>query len=81
MANSWHEILSKYNYEKSLQLTEFPFFDTELVGIPALGYVGSQQIVDNPSFQHLMNYEEITDEPKVIICGGKGGVGKSKIGG
>lgn len=77
-----HDVSISEEYQSNgssspITITEFPFFDTELVGIPALGYVGSQQIVDNPSFQHLMNYEEITDEPKVIICGGKGGVGKT----
>merc|ERR1711865_600899 len=67
-----HDVSISEEYQSNgssspITITEFPFFDTELVGIPALGYVGSQQIVDNPSFQHLMNYEEITDEPKVII--------------
>ena len=61
-----------------ITVTEFPFFDVELVGVPALGYVGSQQIVGNPNFQHLMNLENgANGEPKVVICGGKGGVGKT----
>ena len=61
-----------------ITVTELPFFDVELVGIPALGYVGNQQIVGNENFQHLMmNNNEVIGEPKVIICGGKGGVGKS----
>ncbi|OEU22599.1 anion-transporting ATPase, partial [Fragilariopsis cylindrus CCMP1102] len=61
-----------------ITVTELPFFDVELVGIPALGYVGNQQIVGNENFQHLMmNNNEVIGEPKVIICGGKGGVGKT----
>jgi len=61
-----------------ITFTELPFFDVELVGIPALGYIGSQQIVGNPNFQHLLiNNNEKDDEPKVVICGGKGGVGKT----
>jgi len=61
-----------------ISVSEFPFFDVELVGVPALGYVGSQQIVGNPNFDHLMNMDSGTNgEPKVVICGGKGGVGKT----
>jgi hypothetical protein len=60
-----------------IAITEVPFFDVELVGVPALGYVGSQQLVDNPNFKHLME-DDIGGESRVIICGGKGGVGKSK---
>jgi arsenite-transporting ATPase len=59
-------------------VSEFPFFDVELVGVPALGYVGSQQIVGNPNFEHLMNTDTGSNgETKVVICGGKGGVGKT----
>mmetsp|Transcript_16077 Transcript_16077/g.36737 ORF Transcript_16077/g.36737 Transcript_16077/m.36737 type:complete len:796 (-) Transcript_16077:744-3131(-) len=61
-----------------ITVTELPFFDVELVGVPALGYVGSQQIVGNPNFEHLMNGGNGPDgEPRVVICGGKGGVGKT----
>ena len=61
-----------------ISVSEFPFFDVELVGVPALGYVGSQQIVGNPSFEHLMNGGNGPNgEPRVVICGGKGGVGKT----
>jgi arsenite-transporting ATPase len=60
-----------------IAITEVPFFDVELVGVPALGYVGSQQLVDNPNFKHLME-DDTSGESRVIICGGKGGVGKSK---
>jgi arsenite-transporting ATPase len=61
-----------------ITITELPFFDVELIGVPALGYIGSQQLADNPSFQHLME-DDKSDEAKVVICGGKGGVGKSKF--
>jgi len=61
-----------------ISVSEFPFFDVELVGVPALGYVGSQQIVGNPNFEHLMNTDTGSNgETKVVICGGKGGVGKT----
>ena len=61
-----------------ITVTEFPFFDVELVGIPALGYIGSQQIVGNPNFDHLINGGNGPNgEPRVIVCGGKGGVGKT----
>jgi len=62
-----------------IALTKVPFFDVELVGIPALGYVGAQIFADNPSFAHLMGDDDgdSPDDPKVVICGGKGGVGKT----
>ena len=63
-----------------ITITELPFMDVELVGVPALGYVGSQHLVDNPNFEHLFsNDDDDGDGPKVVICGGKGGVGKSKF--
>ena len=40
--------------DKPIALTQVPFFDVELVGIPALYYLGSQCFIDNPSFSHLM---------------------------
>lgn len=60
-----------------IALTKVPYFDVELVGIPALGYVGSQCFRDNPNFAHLMQDGDDDREPKVVICGGKGGVGKT----
>jgi hypothetical protein len=48
-----------------------PFFDVELVGIPALGYVGAQSF-DDDTFGYLLN----DPQQRVVICGGKGGVGK-----
>eukprot|EP00980_Cylindrotheca_fusiformis_P009160 scaffold1993_cov107-Cylindrotheca_fusiformis.AAC.4 len=58
-----------------ISLTSLPFFDVELTGVPALGFVGAQYFASNPSFQHLMT--KIGEQPKVVICGGKGGVGKT----
>jgi arsenite/tail-anchored protein-transporting ATPase len=63
-------------------MTQLPFFDVELVGVPALGYVGSQYLANNPNLNHLMmsvpkENENNKPPPKVIICGGKGGVGKT----
>ena len=62
-----------------IAITELPFFDVELVGVPALGYVGAQHLSSNPHFQDLMQEQGRGErsEPKVVICGGKGGVGKS----
>ena len=62
---------------RPIQITQIPFVDVELVGIPALGYIGSQQFGDNPSFQHLMTNNGEENGAKVVICGGKGGVGKT----
>ena len=44
--------------DKPIALTEVPFFDVELVGVPALYYVGSQCFVENPNFSHLMEEGE-----------------------
>lgn len=64
-----------------IAITELPFFDVELVGVPALGYVGAQHFAKNPHFQDLMQEEGCGErgEPRVVICGGKGGVGKSTL--
>jgi len=58
-----------------IAITETPFFDVELVGTPALGYLGKSCYANNPSFDHLMGDTE--EGTKVVICGGKGGVGKT----
>jgi arsenite-transporting ATPase len=63
-----------------ITVTEIPFFDVELVGVPAMGYVGYHSLVNNPNFGHLMEGDNTRGGPKVVICGGKGGVGKSKLG-
>lgn len=60
-----------------IAITKLPFFDVELVGIPALGYIGSQHFSDNHNFKHLMEDDQ-DEEARVLICGGKGGVGKSR---
>jgi arsenite/tail-anchored protein-transporting ATPase len=67
-----------------IEITQVPFFDVELVGIPALGYIGSQVYINNPKFDHLLLSPNTNNQsssssstPKVVICGGKGGVGKT----
>lgn len=55
-------------------MTKVPFFDVELVGPAALGYVGNQVFRGNDAFDHLLQQ---SDGSKVVICGGKGGVGKT----
>jgi arsenite-transporting ATPase len=60
-----------------IAMTKVPFFDVELVGVPALAYVGSQIFAENPSFSHLMEANGSDDAPRVVISGGKGGVGKT----
>ena len=55
---------------------EVPYYDVEMVGVPALGFLGSQTFAD-PSFQRLIGFEGEVEGPKVVICGGKGGVGKT----
>mmetsp|Transcript_5837 Transcript_5837/g.8573 ORF Transcript_5837/g.8573 Transcript_5837/m.8573 type:complete len:780 (-) Transcript_5837:134-2473(-) len=65
----------KSNGDGSIQLTEVPFFDVELVGCPALAYLGQSVFRDNEAFSYLM--EDTGVEPKFVICGGKGGVGKT----
>jgi len=58
-----------------IMLTQVPFFNVELVGVPALAYLGRECFSDNPSMAHLMSDSE--GGTKVLICGGKGGVGKT----
>lgn len=69
-------------------VTEVPFYDMELIGVPALGYLGSQTFFatsnnDNEvtGFERLIKLDDNTTErqknPRVVICGGKGGVGKT----
>ena len=63
-----------------IAITELPFFDVELVGVPALAYVGSQHFLHNHNLAHLMEASSTINRergPKVVICGGKGGVGKT----
>lgn len=82
-----------------IAITQTPFFDVELVGAPALSYLGTTCYLNNPSFSHLMNddgkliyircecfhflsassisftFIQVASDVKVVICGGKGGVG------
>lgn len=61
-----------------IALTQVPFFDVELVGIPALAYLARECFQDNPSMAHLIgNNNNQGNNTKVLICGGKGGVGKT----
>lgn len=75
------EYQSNGDDKSPIAISELPFFDVELVGVPALGYVGAQHLANNPSFKTLMQETGRGErgEPKVVICGGKGGVGKSKF--
>ena len=60
-----------------IAITEVPYFDVELVGVAALGYVGAQVFGD--SFDHLLSASGAKEEAKLVVCGGKGGVGKITI--
>jgi len=64
-----------------ITVTSVPFYDMELVGVPALGYLGSQTFGEN-NFERLVGFDQDdtnpeTNNPKIVICGGKGGVGKT----
>jgi arsenite-transporting ATPase len=59
---------------------EVPFYDVELVGAPALGFLGSMTFGNDERFQRLIGFDDDdtqSNNPKVVICGGKGGVGKT----
>ena len=59
---------------------EVPFYDVELVGAPALGFIGTMTFGNDEKFQRLIGFDDDNSEsnnPKMIICGGKGGVGKT----
>ena len=64
-----------------LVVKEVPFYDVELVGVPALGFLGSQTFGGDDNFERLVGFEEDgvgdSNNPKMIIVGGKGGVGKT----
>ncbi len=76
-----------------ITLTQVPFFDVELVGTPALNYLGSSVFTSNDKFQYLLeddggasvsavasgnnNENDNNKGAKFVICGGKGGVGKT----
>eukprot|EP00804_Cyclotella_cryptica_P022201 CCRYP_020952-RA/>CCRYP_020952-RA protein AED:0.05 eAED:0.08 QI:0/0/0/1/1/1/2/0/803 len=62
--------------DRGIVVKEVPYYDVELVGVPALGFLGSMTFADE-SCRRLVGFDEEVDGPKVIICGGKGGVGKT----
>lgn len=39
----------------AIALTEVPYFNVELVGVPALAYLGREVFNGNPNFDHLLN--------------------------
>ena len=72
--------------DSGIEVTTVPFYDMELVGVPALGYLASQTFStsnnENNNFDRLIGFDNDdldpnTNNPKVVICGGKGGVGKT----
>eukprot|EP00549_Striatella_unipunctata_P011191 CAMPEP_0118690000 /NCGR_PEP_ID=MMETSP0800-20121206/9817_1 /TAXON_ID=210618 ORGANISM="Striatella unipunctata, Strain CCMP2910" /NCGR_SAMPLE_ID=MMETSP0800 /ASSEMBLY_ACC=CAM_ASM_000638 /LENGTH=427 /DNA_ID=CAMNT_0006587491 /DNA_START=71 /DNA_END=1354 /DNA_ORIENTATION=+ len=63
--------------EEAISLTEVPFYDVELVGVPALAFIGRETFGNNPTFQHLMGHDGGDKDSRFVICGGKGGVGKT----
>ncbi|EED96577.1 predicted protein [Thalassiosira pseudonana CCMP1335] len=66
--------------ESDIVVKEVPFYDVELVGVPALGFLGSMTYGEDKDFARLIGFEEEildSNNPKMIICGGKGGVGKT----
>jgi arsenite-transporting ATPase len=70
-----------------IAVTEVPFYDIELVGVPALGFLGSQTFFgvgdEINGFERLVGSDDrdavdgARNNPRVVICGGKGGVGKT----
>eukprot|EP00986_Skeletonema_menzelii_P014228 scaffold9132_cov140-Skeletonema_menzelii.AAC.5 len=68
------------NDSNDIVVKEVPFYDVELVGAPALGFIGSMTFGSDERFQRLVGFDDNDVEssnPKMIICGGKGGVGKT----
>ena len=68
------------NDSNVIVVKEVPFYDVELVGAPALGFIGSMTFGSDDRFQRLVGFDDDDTEsnnPKVVICGGKGGVGKT----
>ncbi len=65
------------NDGNKITITQVPFSDIELVGVPALAYLGQSTFVNNPDYDYLLSPSSSTEDSKFIICGGKGGVGKT----
>ena len=68
---------------RPINVQEVPFYDMELVGVPALGYLGGQTFTGD-GFERLMSFDDTSNvdpdaarNPKLVVCGGKGGVGKT----
>ena len=59
LKSSAQEVSNSGEYQQNgggtVQITETPFFDVELVGAPALSYLGKTCYLDNPAFEHLMH--------------------------
>lgn len=64
----------KKNGGGSITLTQVPFFDVELVGTPALAYLGST-VFNSDNFKYLMDEDSSEEDAKFVICGGKGKTG------
>jgi len=67
-----------------IKLKEVPYVDVELVGTPALSFLGTSTFVNDPQYRYLLENEDSDtsnnnneSKSKVTICGGKGGVGKT----
>jgi arsenite-transporting ATPase len=68
------------NDRNEIVVREVPFYDVELVGPAALGFLGSMTFGNDERFQRLIGFDDDdtqSNNPKVVICGGKGGVGKT----
>jgi len=68
---------------RPINVREVPFYDMELVGVPALGYLGGRTFAGG-GFERLVSFDDTADagpdaprNPKLVVCGGKGGVGKT----
>jgi hypothetical protein len=47
-------------------VTEVPFFDVELIGVPALGYLGRESFSDSPAFSYLLKDEGKQAELSIV---------------
>ena len=50
-----------------IALTTVPFFDVELVGVPALAYLAQTSYVNNPSFSYLMEENGECSSPIFLL--------------
>eukprot|EP00638_Chattonella_subsalsa_P012235 CAMPEP_0117791916 /NCGR_PEP_ID=MMETSP0948-20121206/9138_1 /TAXON_ID=44440 /ORGANISM="Chattonella subsalsa, Strain CCMP2191" /LENGTH=693 /DNA_ID=CAMNT_0005622053 /DNA_START=210 /DNA_END=2290 /DNA_ORIENTATION=+ len=61
-----------------LSITKVPYFDMEVVGVPALKYMGQVAFSKSKEWEELVHEQGDTEHlPKFVILGGKGGVGKT----